>query len=100
MWECAIGGCEFATDDVEALLIHQAVDHERHQCKVCGTVLPDGYFAIKHAFTEHSRAEFVRAYDADAEDIRQRETVAEAIETAADIEAVVERIGEAATGDV
>ncbi len=96
MWECAIDGCEFATEDVDELLYHQAADHERHQCAVCGTVVPDGYFAIHHAFTEHTRAEYVRAYDADSEDIRTRETIIEAVEAAADIESVVERIGGAA----
>ncbi|WP_255197096.1 DUF7565 family protein [Halorarius litoreus] len=92
MWTCAIGGCGTETDAAEDLLVHQATDHERHQCAVCGTVLPDGYFAIRHAFDEHSRAEYVRAYEADSADIRHREAVLEAIEETADIDAVVDRI--------
>ncbi|MFP4626061.1 MAG: DUF7565 family protein [Natronomonas sp.] len=94
MWECAIGECEYETHDAEDLLIHQATKHERHQCGVCGTIVPDGYFAIRHAFSEHSRAEYVRAYDAGAADIRQRETVAEAIEREADVQSVVNRLAE------
>lgn len=95
MWECAIGDCDYRTGDAEELLIHQATEHDRHQCAVCGTIVPDGYFAIRHAFTEHSRAEYVRAYDADADDIRQRETVAEAIEREADVQSVVEQLADA-----
>jgi predicted nucleic acid-binding Zn-ribbon protein len=92
MWTCAIDGCGRQADRVEDLLVHQATEHERHQCAVCGTVLPDGYFAIRHAFDEHTRAEYVRAYEADAEDIRHRESVVEAIEAEANIDEVVERI--------
>jgi hypothetical protein len=94
MWSCAIQGCGAQTEHVEDLLVHQATDHERVQCAVCGTVLPDGYFAIRHAFEEHSRAEYVRAYDADAEDIRRRESLIEDIESTANIEEVVSRIDE------
>ena len=94
-WSCAIAGCGVERDAVEDLLVHQATEHERHQCAVCGTVLPDGYFAIRHAFDEHSRAEYVRAYDADADAIRRRESVLEAIEAEADIDRVVARIDEA-----
>mgnify|MGYP000061894170 CR=1 FL=1 len=92
MWSCAIEGCGAEAERVEDLLVHQATDHERTECGVCGTVLPDGYFAIRHAFDEHSRAEYVRAYDADADAIRRRESVLEAIEDAADLDEVVARI--------
>lgn len=92
MWTCAIDGCGRETERVEDLLVHQAAEHDRHQCQVCGTVLPDGYFAIQHAFEEHSRAEYVRTYEADASDIRHRESVLEAIEDTADIEEVMQRI--------
>ena len=92
MWECAIAGCTFATADADELLVHQATAHDRHQCAVCGVVVPDGYFAIRHAFTEHTRAEYLRNYDADTDDIRLRESVVEAIETEADVERVVEKI--------
>ncbi|MFQ3318608.1 MAG: putative nucleic acid-binding Zn-ribbon protein [Natronomonas sp.] len=93
MWECAIAGCEHSTEDVEELLVHQAEAHDRHQCAICGTVLPDGYFAIRHAFSEHSRAEYLRNYEADTDDIRLREKVLKEIEAEADIEAVVQRLG-------
>lgn len=93
MWECAIAGCEYTTDDAEELLVHQANTHERHRCAICGTTVPDGYFAIRHAFSEHSRAEYLRNYEADTDDIRLRETVVEEIEATADIEAVVRRLG-------
>jgi hypothetical protein len=91
-WECAIEGDEAAFDRVEDLIVHQATDHDRIECKVCGAVVPDGYFAIRHAFDEHSRAEYVRAYDATAADVRRRENVKEDIEQAADIREVVDRI--------
>ena len=92
MWECAIDGCEFRSDDAEELLLHQVSTHERHRCAVCGTTVPDGYFAIRHAFTEHSRAEYLRNYEADTDDIRVRETAIKEIEAEADVEAVVRRL--------
>lgn len=92
-WECAIAGDEVESfDRVEDLMVHQATEHERIKCKVCGTVVPDGYFAIKHAFDEHSRAEYVRAYDASAAEVRRREKIRETIEEAADIREVVDRL--------
>jgi len=91
-WECAIEGDDEAFDRVEDLIVHQATAHDRIECKVCGAVVPDGYFAIRHAFDEHSRAEYVRAYDASAADVRRRESVKEAIEAEADIREVVDRI--------
>lgn len=94
MWECAISQCDFDSADVEELLVHQAEAHDRHQCAICGTVIPDGYFAIRHAFSEHTRAEYLRNYDADTDDIRLREEVLKEIEAEADVESVIERIGE------
>jgi len=91
-WECAIEGDDRRFEDVEDLLVHQATEHDRIECKVCGAVLPDGYFAIRHAFEDHTRAEYVRAYDASAAAVRRREQIKESIEHAADIRAVVERI--------
>ena len=91
-WECAIEGDDDVFDRVEDLIVHQATAHDRIECKVCGAVVPDGYFAIRHAFDEHSRAEYVRAYDASAADVRRRESVKEAIEAEADIREVVDRI--------
>lgn len=94
MWECAIGDCEYATDDAEKLLVHQARSHERHRCAICGTTVPDGYFAIRHAFSEHSRAEYLRNYEANTDDIRLRETVLTEIEGEANVESVVQRLSQ------
>ena len=91
-WECAIEGDDTTFDRVEDLIVHQATEHDRIECKVCGAVVPDGYFAIRHAFDDHSRAEYVRAYDASAADVRRRENVKDDIEDAADIREVVDRI--------
>ena len=93
MWECAISQCDFSAGDAEELLVHQAEAHERHQCSICGTVIPDGYFAIRHAFSEHSRAEYLRNYEADTDDIRVREEVLKEVEAEADIQAVIDRLG-------
>ncbi|EMA42903.1 DUF7565 family protein [Halobiforma nitratireducens] len=87
-WECGIDGCGEVFADVESAVVHQATDHERRECKVCGTVVPDGYLAIRHAFNEHSRAEYVRAYGANAEDVREREELLEEVESEADMEAI------------
>jgi transcription initiation factor TFIIIB Brf1 subunit/transcription initiation factor TFIIB len=91
-WECAIEGDGELFDRVEDLIVHQSTQHDRIECQVCGTVLPDGYFAIRHAFDEHSRAEYVRAYDADASAVRRRENIKETIEDVADIREVIDRL--------
>jgi len=91
-WECAIDADGEVFDRVEDLIVHQSTEHDRIECKVCGAVLPDGYFAIRHAFDEHSRAEYVRAYDADASEVRRRENVKESIEEIADIREVIDRL--------
>ncbi len=92
-WECDIKGDDNEPfERVEDLIVHQARDHNRVECKVCGTVVPDGYFAIKHAFDEHSRAEYVRAYDATAADVREREKIKDIVEEHADIREVIERL--------
>ena len=49
-WACGIDGCDAVFEDVESAVLHQTRDHERHECQVCGTIVPDGYFAIRHAF--------------------------------------------------
>lgn len=96
MWECAIEGCGHRVDAADELLVHQATDHDPVRCDICGTRVPDGYFAIRHVFDEHSRAQYVRAYDADSEGIERREAVREEVEGAADLKSVVERLNEGA----
>jgi hypothetical protein len=91
-WECGIDDCGAVFDDAEDVIVHQTNDHERRECKVCGTVVPDGYLAIRHAFSEHKRAEYVRAYGASAQDVRDREEIRDEIEREADLNAVVERL--------
>jgi hypothetical protein len=91
-WECGIDDCGAAFEDVEDAVVHQTTDHERRECKVCGTVVPDGYLAIRHAFSEHTRAEYVRAYGASAQEVRDREEIRNEIEAEADLNAVVERL--------
>ena len=91
-WECGIEDCGAVYDTPEDAIVHQTNEHERRECKVCGTVVPDGYFAIRHAFSEHTRAEYVRAYGASAQEVRDREEVRDAIEAEADLNAVVERL--------
>lgn len=91
-WECGVDGCDVAFDDPESLVVHQTTDHERHECQVCGTIVPEGYFAIRHMFDEHTRAEYVRAYDADSSAVRIREEVKSTIEEGADLQRVVEEL--------
>jgi DNA repair exonuclease SbcCD ATPase subunit len=88
-WRCGIDGCGTQTETVEELIHHQTTQHTKHECQVCGTIVPDGYFAIRHAFEEHTRAEYVRAYDADSEAVRRREAIKTQIESEADLEAVI-----------
>lgn len=87
-WECAIGDCERVFEDGESLILHQATEHNRHECKVCNTLTYDGYVAIRHAFDEHTRAQFVRAYDADSADVRRREQIKQVVEDEVDLRAV------------
>lgn len=91
-WTCGIDGCAASFDDVESTIIHQTTDHQRHECKVCGTIIPDGYFAIRHAFDEHTRAEYVRAYEADSSAVRVREEIKDEIENTADLQAIVSQL--------
>ena len=91
-WGCGIGDCESTFENAEDAIVHQTTEHERHECLVCGTVVPEGYFAIRHAFDEHTRAEYVRAYDATSDDVRVREKVKDSIEAAADLQRVFDRL--------
>lgn len=93
-WGCGIEGCEAVFESIEDLIVHQTNQHDRHECQVCGTLVPDGYLAIRHAFEQHTRAEYVRAYGASAEEVREREQVKDRVESEADLEAVVERVDE------
>jgi hypothetical protein len=85
-WECAIIDCGSTFDSVEALLAHQVTDHESHDCEVCGETVPEGYFAVKHGFEEHTRAEYVRYYDGNADAIRERESMLDLVAEALDVD--------------
>lgn len=91
-WQCAIRGCGKHFSGAEDTLVHQATEHDVHVCKICSVEVPDGYFAIRHALEEHSRAEYVRAYDAGPDDIREREAVRSAVESTVDVATVAERL--------
>lgn len=93
LWKCGVDDCGAGFEDVETALRHQTTEHDDHECRVCGRVTPEGYFAISHAFDEHTRAEYVRAYDADASAVRARERVKEEIEAEANVGIIVERLG-------
>ncbi|MFC7166574.1 DUF7565 family protein [Halospeciosus flavus] len=92
-WECAVAACGSTFGRAEELVAHQVNEHERHECRVCGTVVPEGFFAIQHVFDTHSRAQYVRAYDADADDIRVREEVKHEISDVIDIASLREQLG-------
>lgn len=92
-WECGIGGCEEVFETVESAIVHQTTQHRRHECKICGTIVPDGYLAIRHAFTEHSRTEYIRAYDTGTTAVREREAIKEKVEAEADLDRVIQQIG-------
>ena len=91
-WQCGIDGCGAVFEDVESTVVHQATEHERRECKVCGTIVPDGYLAIRHAFTKHSRAEYVRAYGASSEAVREREDLLEEISAEANMQTIAEEL--------
>ncbi len=84
-WACGITDCGGSFDDLEALIRHQASSHPACECRVCGETVPAGYLAIRHVFEQHTRAEYVRAYDADADDIRNREELLEVVEESIDV---------------
>ncbi|MFB6197715.1 MAG: hypothetical protein ABEI52_05520, partial [Halobacteriaceae archaeon] len=96
-WACAIAGCGRTFDDVRAILAHQIQDHDSHACKICGDEHPSGYFAIKHTFTEHTRAEYVRYYNADADAIRERESLMDVVEKMTNPEDVRQQVPTEAT---
>ena len=91
-WRCGIDDCGTQTESVKELIQHQTTEHQKHECQICGTIVPDGYFAIRHAFEEHTRAEYVRAYDADSAAVRRREELKDQIEAEADLQSVVAKL--------
>ena len=91
-WVCGIDDCVRSFDDPESLIVHQTNEHERVECKVCGTIVPDGYLAIRHTFDEHTRAQYVRAYGGNSADVRTRERIKDTVEAEADLEGVVSRL--------
>ena len=91
-WACGILGCGEHFGAVEDLISHQVSEHGQCTCEVCGESHPEGFLAIRHAFSEHTRAEYVRAYDADSDDIRLRERVKELIEERVDVESVLTQL--------
>lgn len=94
-WACGIAGCGGTFDDPEALIRHQTVNHPACECRVCGETVPAGYLAIRHVFENHTRAEFVRAYDADSDAIRVRENLLDAIEDAVDVQGLLSQLDSA-----
>lgn len=88
-WACGIGSCTFTSEAIEELIIHQSRDHPVHTCKVCDRDFPDGFIAIYHTFEKHSRTEYVKAYDASPDDVRQREKIKEEIEQYIDVPSVL-----------
>lgn len=91
-WSCGIAGCGGTFDDLVAVIRHQAVNHPESECRVCGETVPAGYLAIRHAFDAHSRAEYVRAYDADSDAIREREELLDLIEEQVDVQQLLGQI--------
>lgn len=91
-WACGIAGDDRTFDRVEDLVVHQATDHDRIECALCGALVPDGYFAIRHAVEDHSREGYRRAYDLDPEELRHREEILDAVEAAADLDKVLDRL--------
>jgi hypothetical protein len=91
-WECGIGSCSFIGDTVTDLITHQSHDHPPHTCNICQRDVPDGFIAIYHSFEEHSRAEYVKAYDATPDDVRQREQVKAMVERQIDVPALLETL--------
>lgn len=84
-WICGIVGCDGRFEQPAALIRHQTADHQPVECQVCGETVPAGFFGIRHAFGEHNRAEYVRAYEADSGAVREREELLEVVEATVDV---------------
>ena len=91
-WHCGIAGDDAAFDRVEDLVVHQATTHDDIDCRVCGAVVPDGYLGLRHLLADHTRSAYADAYDIDAEALDRRESVREAVESAADLGEIVDRL--------
>lgn len=92
-WTCAIvGDPPHEFDRVEDLLVHQATEHDRVECAVCGTLVPDGYFALRHMFDEHSAEAYSETYGLSPAELRQREQIRERIEDEAELQEALTRI--------
>lgn len=91
-WTCSIGGCLASFDDLEALIAHQVSGHEPHRCRICDDIVSEGFFAIRHVVKEHTRAEYVRYYDANSDDIRLRESLVDRIDADIDVESLRRRL--------
>ena len=91
-WACGIEGDDETFDRVEDLVVHQASEHDRVTCAVCGALVPDGYLAIRHVLEEHSRRAYVREYGASPEAVRRRAEIRETVESEADLEEIVDRL--------
>lgn len=91
-WSCGIEECGATFDGVQDLLEHQLTAHPAIECEICGETVPDGFYAIRHVFSEHSRAKYVRYYDGDADAIRYRETLIEDVEDRVDPDSIRDRV--------
>jgi hypothetical protein len=91
-WVCGIAGCGGRFEQPAALIRHQAESHPDAECQVCGETVPAGYLGIRHAFEAHTRAEYVRAYDADSDAIREREELIDLIEDHLDVHQLLSQI--------
>jgi hypothetical protein len=92
-WRCAVERCGAQFGSAGRLIQHQAEDHDPTTCEVCGQSVPAGFFAIRHAFETHTRAEYLRTYAATTDDVRARENVADRIEEAADVPSLLDSLG-------
>lgn len=92
-WVCGIRGCGASFEGAAAVVQHQARRHEDRECAVCGEEVSPGFLAIRHAFESHTRAEYLRAYDADSDDIREREELLELVEERVDVPGLLSGLG-------
>jgi hypothetical protein len=87
-WTCDIDDCQQRFSDPTELVIHQSRGHPVHVCGICGKHTPDGYYALQHAIEDHSRTEYMRAYDASAAALRERMETLERLRQLVDFQVV------------